>query len=261
MNEFVNNNNVNSTSLKILEDNNIIKSACLLAKYGNNEAAVDIFIVFLLLQRLSNRLFAFPQMRHTIISFGNIKKEAIPDFTIVDVLSYFRIAVIDDKSEDSNDAEVKTEAQLVAEAIAIFQQANNQRMTSKNEVCEQASKRSKSSDNDETNVDLVKDNGFSDEVVLGVRVKGMKFTFYVIPVSVQIQTAIRTKTATSTETIVSKCGPFDFQFSKARGSVVQVLKANIKSLPPGVRFREEGTRIQINNKLIIHFFTILFSNS
>lgn len=224
LHDFVTNSNVNNDNFKILENNIVIKSACMLAKYGSNEAAVDIFIVFLL-QKIgfySNRLFAFPQMRHTI-TFGDVKKEAIPDFTIIDVLSYFRIAVIEDKSEDSNDPESKTEAQLVAEAIAIFQA--NQRMRNNIVVREtegkQATKRSK---HDEKRADA--ENGtFLDEIVLGVRVKGMKFTFYVIPISVQIQTAIHTKTATITGTIVKRCGPFDFQFKNAQHSVIQVLQA------------------------------------
>ena len=121
VNEFVINHNLEYQLKDIILSDNLVKSICLSSKYENVEKAVDLYMIFLL-QRLGfydNRLFAFPQLPHHIY-FGNQSKLAIPDFTIMDILSYFRIAVIEDKS-DSDKNQNRIEAQLIAETIAIYQ--------------------------------------------------------------------------------------------------------------------------------------------
>jgi len=69
----------------------------------------------LLLEKLGffdNWLYAFPQMRIPLM-YGNIKKWTIADFAIIDVLSYYRMAVVEDKRFD--DQSRNSEPQLIAE--------------------------------------------------------------------------------------------------------------------------------------------------
>jgi hypothetical protein len=100
-----------------LKQENLLKTIFMAKKYPRVEAAVDLFIVFLL-QKLGyydNSLFAFPQYPHTF-QFGTTLCSAVPDFTIMDNLSFCRMVVVKDNSE----------AQLIAAAIAVYQ--NNQKI-------------------------------------------------------------------------------------------------------------------------------------
>eukprot|EP01038_Epipyxis_sp_PR26KG_P004422 gene4422-6251_t len=115
------------------------------------EAAVDLFTTFLF-QRLGfydeKILFAFPQFPHYIYFSNNESYAATPDFTVMDILSFSRIAVAEDKSEKSS-SDKNTEGQLIAEAIAIHQSN-----------CK--------GDSSNTNIKV--------DHILGLKVKGMEFT-------------------------------------------------------------------------------------
>mmetsp|Transcript_10488 Transcript_10488/g.9408 ORF Transcript_10488/g.9408 Transcript_10488/m.9408 type:complete len:441 (-) Transcript_10488:52-1374(-) len=212
---FVDNKNSNFQLDDIVLSDNLVKSICLSSKYSKVEKAVDLFVIFLL-QRLGfydNRLFAFPGLPHRIY-FGSETKDAIPDITIMDILSYFRIAVIEDKTEDNPVNENKIEAQLIAEAIAIYQDR----------------KRSRSLFEEDSNVNSSTSelNVTSDDdipVVLGIRVKGTVFHFYVVPISDQILAALNSQKSTTETTQVKKLGPLDFKFTADRTKIIQILDA------------------------------------
>ena len=142
-----------------------------------------------------------PQLPHRI-NFGGDYREAIPDFTVLDIFSFYRMAVIEDKSQDSPVKDSTTEAQLIAEAIAIHQSNSNKKR------------------------DVFGEKKYYDEMpILGVRVKGTLFTFYIIPVSASIISAIMDKRATSKCTVVKKTERLDFRVPEDRNKIITILDA------------------------------------
>ena len=89
--------------------------------YSGNESAVHCF-VHLLLNRLgffSDWLFVFPQLRLKLKYGTATVKDAIPDFTVMDVVSFLRMAVMEDKRFDG--LSLDSEPQWIAELIAMAQ--------------------------------------------------------------------------------------------------------------------------------------------
>ena len=203
--------NENITRFDSLKINKIIKVLCLSSKYPNTESLVNLFMTFLFdaLGYYSDRLFAFPEFKHKIV-FGNSDKinikEAKPDFTIMDVFSYLRMVVVEDKSEENPDGETKVEAQLIAEAIAIYQA---------NQSIDRSSLKRKNLDSDNDN-----DNNNS---VFGVKVKGLTLQFFVIPISNQIISAMNTLIPSEQKTYVKKYGPFNFKIKSDRYTIIEML--------------------------------------
>jgi len=64
-------------------------------------------------------LFAFPQL-DVALDFGDVVRQAKADFTVLDITSYYRMAIIEDKRQENET--LNSEPQLIAEAIAIHQQ-------------------------------------------------------------------------------------------------------------------------------------------
>jgi hypothetical protein len=120
----------------------------------------------------------------------------------MDILSFSRMAVIEDKSKANSVADKSIEAQLIAEAIAIYQ--SDQKIFSSDEKCFEDTK--------------LYDN---ENIVFGVKVKGTDITFYIIPITNSILTAVATCTATFEKTFVSTFGPFDFQDEKGRSDIIK----------------------------------------
>lgn len=75
------------------------------------------------------RLFAFPQFPMDL-RFGGINKQAIPDITVMDVLSFIRMIVVKDKKSRAMNF-VNSEPQLIAELIAMHQRNNCEKNISK----------------------------------------------------------------------------------------------------------------------------------
>ena len=99
----------------------LVKATYFLKKYQDQESIVDSF-VSLLLEKLGffdGWLYAFPQMKVPLLYGDATLKEATADFTILDVLSFYRMAVIEDKR--LQDTIINSEPQLIAEAIALHQ--------------------------------------------------------------------------------------------------------------------------------------------
>jgi hypothetical protein len=261
VNEFVINHNLEYQLKDIILSDNLVKSICLSSKYENVEKAVDLYMIFLL-QRLGfydNRLFAFPQLPHHIY-FGNQSKLAIPDFTIMDILSYFRIAVIEDKS-DSDKNQNRIEAQLIAETIAIYQQRDKDRKRSRASFEEDVTVNISTTSelNFKSNyISVVPQSTFEEDVtvnisttselnfksndisvvpqfeevdidnipvVLGITVKGTVFHFYAVRISNQILLALSNQKSTTEITQVQKLGPLNFIYLEDRFKIVQILDA------------------------------------
>ena len=214
---FRNNNDCTdpkATLHALAQTDSLVKTMFMVFKFGNVEAIVDLFVAFLL-ERIGfyqGRLFACPQFPHQI-HFGTEQRIASPDFTIMDVLSFFRAVVIEDKSTDSSVAEVNVEAQLIAEAIAIYQ-ANESKMK---QQLEQMHAKEGAQDSDE------KEPAFVDNTILGIKVKGMEFTFYAIPITSHIITAMKMCVNTHHKSCVSKFGPHTFQNTEGRRLIIHVL--------------------------------------
>ena len=243
-----------SLSLDELARNDaLVKTVFVVGKYRNVEAVVDLFVCFLL-QRLgyfNDRLFAFPQFPHSIL-FGTEKCDAIPDFTIMDVLSFYRAFVFEEKSDASSSADSNVEAQLIAEAIAVFQSsfpeiANNPTSALKDVVGITVEGVESTSTSSRTLSSYEKNN-----VILGVKVKGTIFTFYAVPITIHILTALKNCRASSETTTVTRLGSLDFKVEEQRNQIITVLdiyKQMIAVLGEKSSRRPSGTN---NQKFMRH---------
>lgn len=119
-------------------------------------------------------LYAAPQMRINLY-FGEIEKMATADVTIIDLLSYARIGVVEDKNMEEMWVRTDSTAQLVAEGIAISQR--NESIRGQNRTVEGES-----------------------ETVYGIRVTGSLFHFYALQVSPAIHTAMMNQMAAASQT-------------------------------------------------------------
>ena len=82
-----------------------------------------------------------------------------------------------------------------------------------------AKKKLPSDNNEESkqNGDLLKNN------VLGIKVKGLKITFYIIPITEQIITTMSTLNRATLKTTVKTYGPFDFRVQPERKEIIETL--------------------------------------
>lgn len=165
-------------------------------KYPTIEALVDEFVSLLLRELMdgleeADWLYVFPQLPLPLI-FGvppnENEKTAIADRTIVDVGSFYRMSVFEDKSVDQQ--RVNSEPQLIAEAIAAHQ-ANMQIKG------EPAAKKLKKDTNNTASPQ-------SDEPMLAVRVNGELFYFYSVRVQDPLLQAMASKTEATSQTEVLK---------------------------------------------------------
>mmetsp|Transcript_21077 Transcript_21077/g.28980 ORF Transcript_21077/g.28980 Transcript_21077/m.28980 type:complete len:151 (-) Transcript_21077:338-790(-) len=79
-------------------------------------------------------LYVFPQLHLKLVYGDAIVKEAIPDFTVMDVESVLRMAVVKDKRRDGELED--SEPQLIAALIALFQADVGQKGSVKREARE-----------------------------------------------------------------------------------------------------------------------------
>lgn len=183
-------------------------------KYANNESAVDSFVSLLLSELGFNHgwLYIFPQLYLPLTFSNTIEREAIPDFTILDVVSFLRMSVIEDKSVDN--VLVNSEPQMIAEAIAAYQQnakikydehhLHNHDLKSrkrKQETDGVKPKKIKSNKNDDDNdkhsANENDDNDINDiddnRQVISVRISGTTFRFYSVIISDSIIESMKTR--------------------------------------------------------------------
>ena len=184
-------------------------------KYPNIESIVDEFVSILLRELMFNEewLFVFPQLPLKLI-FGTAIKEAIADKTIMDIVSFYRMAVFEDKSVEN--VRVNCEPQMIAEAIAVHQQ--NMRIK-KTAADRQASKRVKKTHQDskdeEASPDTYDDGNEMmqgvdaidnqlDEPLVAVRVNSHEFYFYSVSITSHILQAMQLQQEAVSETEVKK---------------------------------------------------------
>ena len=178
-------------------------------KYGDHESVVDCF-VHLLLNRLgffSDWLFVFPQLRLKLkLKYGaEIVKEATPDFTVMDVVSFLRMAVMEDKR--LNDTYLNSEPHLVAELIAMAQ-ANSE---------------------DEAKINDAQMKGVNAPPIIGVRVNGLSFWFYCVDNTNNLLNAMASNSSASEATRIKKLGDdthgLNFLVSADREIIIRTLAA------------------------------------
>jgi len=180
------------------------KAIFIIQKYSDHESAVDCFVQQLLyhLGFYDDWLYAFPQ-RRLKLKYGN-KDEyfAVPDFTVMDIVSNVKMAVVEDKIFDS--MRVNSEPQLIAVLIALLQLSND---------------------------------STSNSAVIGVRVNGLKFWFYRINNPDHLLNAMSSKVTANEQTDVDKLGGSDglnFLVLNDRRLIITILDRICRT------FKEEG---------------------
>ena len=193
-------------SLNFLQDS-IYKAVYMVQKYGDHESVVDCF-VHLLLDRLgffSDWLFVFPQLRLKLKYGAGIVKEATADFTVMDVVSFLRMAVMEDKR--LNDTYLNSEPQLVAELIAMAQ-ANSE---------------------DEAKNNGAQMKGVNAPPIIGVRVNALSFWFYRVDNTINLLNAMASNSSASEATTIKKLGDdthgLNFLVSADREIIIRTLAA------------------------------------
>jgi hypothetical protein len=191
----------------------LVKATYFVEKYSNQEAAVDAFMQLLLshLGYNDDWMFAFPQFDLSL-SYGNVAGsfKAKADFTVMDVLSFYRMAVVEDKR--LQDRVLNCEPQLVAEAIAEAQANIN------------VSKKRKAEDDDhssESAATLGSTN--AEDPIYGVRLNGLAFYFYVIPVSKAILEAMSQSVRATRGTKVFRSQRLDWDKVEDRKDIITIL--------------------------------------
>lgn len=187
----------------------ICKALFAARKYVKHESFIDDFVKHLLDEMGFNEgsLYAAPQMRINLC-FGDTEKTATADITIIDLLSYARIGVVEDKNWKEMMLNYDSTAQLVAEGIAI---------TQRNEVVERQKHGYAKAE---------ADCSFSSETVYGIRVTGSLFHFYALQISPEIHSAMRNLTAAVSRTTMyrykSEAG-LDFMVKEERSEIILML--------------------------------------
>lgn len=185
-------------------------------KYVKHESFIDDFVKHLLDAMGFNEgsLYAAPQMRINLF-YGDTEKMATPDFTIIDLLSYARIGVVEDKNWEEIMLKSDSTAQLVAEGIAITQR-NEAVGRLKRDV----------GGNLKAGTDLGVPPTASSETVYGIRVTGSLFHFYARQVSSEIHSAMRNQTAAASPTAMYRYksdSGLDFMVKEERDEIILML--------------------------------------
>jgi hypothetical protein len=210
----------------------ILKNCYLMKKYKEHESAVDSLVSLLLMHLgfYDDLLFVLPQLRLSIKYGESDKRESKGDFTILDILNFYRMAVIEDKNFQSED--MNSLPQLCAELIALYQH---------NGETERALKRIKLGPKVE---DQMK------SPLVGIRVNGKYFNFYLFSMSEQIETAMKTQTKANEPTKVYRLGTgFQFFDKEERKTIISILDClqlyltEISSNAPRMHSNDRSTQV------------------
>jgi len=198
----------------------LVKASYLVNKYMDQESIVDSFM-HLLLENLGffeAWLYAFPQMKMPLM-YGADKKWASADFTILDVLSFYRLAVVEDKRFQNQ--VLNSEPQLIAEAIALQQANSKMSKKRKKSISEaRAADVAAATENSSTMCSEIED---VEGNVFGVRLNGLTFFFYVIPLSNSVLSAMENKTRAREVTTVfrlQRCSECRFDWMKENDRII-----------------------------------------
>lgn len=211
----------------------LVKALFLTWKYPNHESMVDSFMTLLLkeLGYFSGLLFALQQFRLPLI-FGENQyfKESIADFLIMDLVSYYKMAVVEDKSV--NESRTNSLPQLVAESIALYQcnvtKEEEFGGTRKYLKVKHDQGIGSSSDLGRCAVEKEEHNekGNGLDHVIGIRVNGTVFHFYSIEISEAVCDAMRTLKPTTKQTPIVEIGKpqgYDFWNQQDRDVIILLL--------------------------------------
>jgi hypothetical protein len=204
----------NQLRTKPLCMNSLVKVCFLMRKYTDHESIVDCFISLLLnsLGFSDDLLFAFPQLRLPLY-FGSKIKESKGDFIIMDILNFYRVAVIKDKNYKSEDFD--SLPQLCAELIALAQ--NNSH--SESERSTRLPKKARISKDG-----LSETEKQARKPLVGIRVNGKIFQFYLFSISDEINHTMETgRKAISPTVIYTLHGKYDFFVKKEREIIITML--------------------------------------
>lgn len=163
----------------------MVKFLYMIEKYPNLEAVVDSFVLRLLiaLGYEEDMLVAVQQFRLKL-PWGVTEKESIADFTIMDVLSFLKIFIIEDKNLDS--VRLDSTPQVFGEAVAV--NATNRLIRA------QEPARKKAATGDFMQPTVSSPSAEPSGPLLGVRVNGTRFFFYSIIIPERIETAMECRT-------------------------------------------------------------------
>jgi hypothetical protein len=208
--------NIGKEALENLRNNEsliqpIRKCLYLLSKYTTNEALVDSFLSLLFheLGFYSGMLYPVPQHSLPLQYGGAVNVTAKADFNIIDVLSFCRMVVVEDKNQASS--RVNSFPQLMAESISAVQR-NLETSTSCKRKWEELDEHI---DNDST-------------TILGLRVNGTLFYFYNINVSPSILSAMKNKGPAPDDTLIKMVGGsegLNFLDPTQRVAIITILDA------------------------------------
>jgi len=242
---FVSDNFDDGDQNKAMMQSPLVKATYLCGKYSDHESIVDSFVHHLL-HRLGfndDWLYAFPQLSLPLRYGTTSTTVAKADFAILHVLSFYRMAVVEDKRVGSDT--VNSEPQLIAEAIAMSQ-AN--KVESRKRIRSASgessiSKSGHSSSSGHSSPSSSTGSAALDDTLFGVRVNGLKFYFYSIPVSDAVLTAMSNSRTSAAPTIVYRlmnknavC--LDWAVKEQRVIIIEVLDA-VRSY-----LSEEGSKSQ-----------------
>ena len=159
----------------------------------------------------------FPQFRLDL-NFGSTVKESVADFTIMDVIYFLRMAVIEDKKYAAEF--LNSEPQLIAELIALFQ-ANLARSFVPAPPASSSATSSSTASVPTANATIFPSGESSEsapvsepvevdlnklDAIIGVRVSGTRVWFYHIADPTVVLRAMQTNRRATTETRVARLG-------------------------------------------------------
>lgn len=184
------------------------KCLYLISKYISNEAMVDslVSLLFHELGFYTGMLYPVPQHSLPLQYGGDVSSTAKADFNIIDVLSFCRLVVAEDKNLAS--IRVNSFPQLMAECISAVQK-NLETST----LCKRKWEELEES---------------TDSPMLGLRVNGTFFYFYNINVSRPILSAMKFKGPASEDTIIKMVGGsegLNFLVPAHREKIITILDA------------------------------------
>ena len=196
---------------ELLEDP-LTMALFLINKYPTREGIVDGFVNDLLtaVGFKDGMLYPFPQFEFSLW-FGGYKKTAQPDFSMLNIVSFYRMVVVEDKSK--NKGNPNSEPQLIAEAIALHK-ANLSIEKGRAEKRQKTNHGSSSSQEELSNE------------VFGLRVNGSLFSFYKIPVTNSILDVMKTMQEAHQVTQVQRYGSadgLDFLEENSRRDIIHIL--------------------------------------
>lgn len=196
----------------------LAKALFLMQKYVSCEALVDSFIaqLFSALGYNDGMLSIVPQFKMNLHFGGGNDKESIPDFLIMDILSYLKMVIVEDKNWSL--MKFNSFPQLFAEVIAMW---------ATNEAKEKETKKARIEESAPSNVSV------AETLVLGVRVNGSVFHFHGVGRSPEVLKSMQNLQVASDTTITIRLGDeagFDFLIPEQRKQIIYILDKFLENI-------------------------------